>query len=136
VAAADGGSAVPAAHVLSGAVLPHALSAVLPVRLAPESTFGAAWQLPASCYSLLVPQHAAATATRGKGTYATASAAAAAAGQAVWSGVGVPVSGLGSPVRGKRARVLKDGQLTMIPYGQSEAELWGQRVHSFLGAVR
>jgi hypothetical protein len=105
---------------------------VLPAQLPPQGTFGAAWQLPASCYSHLLlqpPEAGAATAARDRGQGTSAAAAAAGLLGAVGSsGVG----GRGS----KRARVLKDGVLTMIPYGQTEAELWGKRVHGFLGAVR
>lgn len=39
-------------------------------------------------------------------------------------------------VKVKRARVLRDGALTVIPYGHDENQLWLQRVHTFIGAVR
>jgi hypothetical protein len=121
--------------------LSNVLSAVLPVRLAPESTFGAAWQLPASCYSLLQPASAAAAAaaaSKGRVPSSSTAAAAAAGGwaQGMWQGGSTPMLSSRTVPQKKRARVLRDGELTLIPYGQSEAELWGRRVHSFLGAVR
>lgn len=36
----------------------------------------------------------------------------------------------------RRARILKDGQLTMIVYGQNEALLWAKRIASFQNAMR
>ena len=36
----------------------------------------------------------------------------------------------------KRARILKDGTLTMIVYGADEALKWQLRISKFFGAVR
>jgi hypothetical protein len=36
----------------------------------------------------------------------------------------------------RRARILKDGQLTMIVFGQNEAVLWAKRVATFQQAMR
>ena len=36
----------------------------------------------------------------------------------------------------RRARILKDGQLTMIVYGQNEVLLWARRVAAFQQAMR
>jgi hypothetical protein len=149
-AAAEGVQQTEQAHVLgpeaasgssnTAVQLPSVLHTVLPVHLAPESTYGAAWQLPATCYSLLQPASAAAAAAaRGKASSTNAAAAAAAGGwgHGMWAGGGsIALLGSGTVPQKKRARVLRDGELTLIPYGQSEAELWGRRVHSFLGAVR
>ena len=36
----------------------------------------------------------------------------------------------------KRARILKDGQLTMIMYGADEALKWQLRISKFFGLIR
>lgn len=36
----------------------------------------------------------------------------------------------------KRARILKDGQLTMIVYGADEALKWQLRISKFFGLIR
>eukprot|EP00775_Hariotina_reticulata_P005832 gene5832-6073_t len=36
----------------------------------------------------------------------------------------------------KRARILRDGELTLIPYGHDESQLWLKRVATFIASVR
>jgi hypothetical protein len=124
----------------SGSAADVAGAAALPAVL-PGGCFGASWQLPGSAYhSLPAVEQAASKGSSNSSSAASPSAALkaaqeklAAAGAAGSSRVGP--DGL-APMRGKRARILKDGSLTLIPYGHDENMLWLQRVHSFIGAVR
>jgi len=138
-AAADQAAATAAAGTTGTASL-----SALPAQCAPESTFGAAWQLPATYYTLLLPTAANTAAAGTSSRHAAAAAGRLSAGFSRGTGKGsagglvqeAGFSGGAVLPKGKRARVLRDGQLTLIPYGLSEAELWGKRVHGFLGAVR
>ncbi len=40
------------------------------------------------------------------------------------------------PPRQRRARILRDGELTLIKHGEDEKMLWMQRVHGFIGRTR
>lgn len=136
-------SAAPAAAAASDLA-----AADLPVSL-PSGRFNACWQLPSSTYpnlpaieaalkgssgnssSLGTTPKAAQHKAAGAGAAGSRVHGSAAAGGAVWPQQdGLPA------MRAKRARILKDGSLTLIPYGHDESMLWLQRVHSFIGAVR
>jgi hypothetical protein len=144
VAGAEGGSSDSAQPAAAAAAANGLEAADLPVQL-PSGCFSASWQLPGSVYANLpaveatlkgsssssTAQKAAhqKPANAAAGNRGTGSSTAAAAGGGVWAD-GLP------PMRSKRARILKDGSLTLIPYGHDENILWLQRVHSFIGAVR
>jgi hypothetical protein len=136
--AASNNSIQAAAHL----VLPHQL---------PANCFSAAWQLPSSIYPNLPAVEAtlkssSSNNSAGIGSASVLNAAqhntagAAGAGRmrsssAAAAGGNAALEGL-PPMRGKRARILKDGSLTLIPYGHDESMLWLRRVHTFIGAVR
>jgi hypothetical protein len=111
----------------------------LPVVL-PSGCFNESWQLPGSNYSNLPAVEAA---LRDNSSSSLSPSAALKAAQdklntaagAAGSSSRIGPDGLPA-MRGKRARILKDGSLTLIPYGHDENMLWLQRVHSFIGAVR
>jgi hypothetical protein len=113
-------------------------TAALPVVL-PSGCFNECWQLPCSTYPNLPAVEAAAS--KGNSSSLSPSAALKAAQDKLNTAAGaagsIRIGPDGLPaMRGKRARILKDGSLTLIPYGHDENMLWLQRVHSFIGAVR
>jgi hypothetical protein len=115
----------------------------LPLQLGSDGCFGVAWQLAAEHYEHLPAAVAAleAAAAAAKQGLRRSASVASAGGSKKAAGAGAvgagPADGLGfSSGRGKRARVLREGALTMIPYEYDEASLWLKRVHTFLGAVR
>lgn len=117
------------AAACAAAVAPDWLAAVgLPSRL-PEHSYGAAWQLPRSVFAHLpaVSVLLAAVPTIGSTALAKKPPSTAAA---------APADAAMTVMRIKRARVLRDGELTLIPYGHDESQLWLQRVHTFIGATR
>jgi hypothetical protein len=107
----------------------------------PPGCFNHSWQLLGSAYPNLPAVEAALKANSNSSSVSPSAALKAvqdklnAAAGATGSSRIVGTDGL-PPMRGKRARILKDGSLTLIPYGHDENMLWLQRVHSFIGAVR
>lgn len=148
-ASLDGSSQAAAAAAASyGGWLPSSSQSCLqgtdlPLQL-PASCFSEAWQLPSSTYFVLPAVQAALKVKSSSGTTAGSTGGKAVqqqrgagpGGARVQGSVAAYGPGGGGGGRAKRARVLKDGALTLIPYGHDESLLWMQRVHSFIAAAR
>ncbi len=75
-----------------------------------------------------------ASAAEGGGGDTVAAAAATTAAAAATAATGRKAAGPGSSKR--PPRVLRDGQLSLVPYGWDEKLLWARRVGSFIRAMR
>jgi hypothetical protein len=130
VAGVAGGDCDP--QELSRSVL---LEAQLPLQL-PDGVYGAMWQLPGSCWqSVTATATGAGKSSKGGSSRGMGAAAAGTPGPALPPPPRPNGSNDGSKTA-KRARILRDGELTLIPYGHDESQLWLKRVATFIASVR